>query len=163
MKKVIIIGAMAVILPSLSVAQQNNVGSCGWGSKLFHGQRGMVPQVLAVTTNGTSGNQTFAITSGTSGCTADGVVTSTWKTAMFVNSNMNKLAQNMSVGHGEALDTLASLLKIDVTDKEEFSRVSQASFGQIFTSKDATSNEVLENLKVVLSESTRLNRYSANI
>ena len=44
--------------------------SVGWGlgSQIFDGQSGVAPQVLAVTTNGTLGNQTFGISSGTSGC-----------------------------------------------------------------------------------------------
>lgn len=164
MKKLLLSGLFAaLVLPSFAIAQQNNIGSCGWGSKLFSGQKGIFPQVLAVTTNGTSGNQTFAITSGTSGCTSDGVVTSSWKTAMFIDSNMNKLAQNMSVGHGETLDALASLLKVENSDRAEFNTFAQASFGKIFTSKDVTSNEVMANLKSVLTANSRLERYSANI
>jgi hypothetical protein len=164
MKKLLVAGLFTVLaIPSMAVAQQNNVGSCGWGSRLFHGQKGVLPQVLAVTTNGTSNNQTFAITSGTSGCTSDGVVTSSWKTAMFIDSNLNKLAQNMSNGHGEALDTLASLLAVESSDRGEFNRVAQASFSNIFTSKDVTSNEVVSNLRSVLQQNARLDRYSANI
>ena len=86
MKK-IVIAALATLAAASSMAAQNNVGSCGWGSKVFQGQSGVAPQVLAVTTNGTSGNQTFGITFGTSGCTQDGVVSSTWKTAMYIDGN----------------------------------------------------------------------------
>ncbi|MGH8759512.1 MAG: DUF3015 family protein, partial [Burkholderiales bacterium] len=74
MKKVLIAIAMSA-LPALAFA--DNIGSCGWGAKLFDGEKGTAPQVLAVTTNGTFGNQTFGISSGTSGCTQDGTVTST--------------------------------------------------------------------------------------
>lgn len=74
MKSKLIALAVAVVAPTLVHA--DNVGGCGWGSKLFDGQQGVAPQVLAVTTNGTSGNQTFGITSGTSGCSQDGVVKS---------------------------------------------------------------------------------------
>ena len=51
--------AAALFTIGSSSAMAANVGSCGWGSKVFDGQSGMGPQVLAVTTNGTSGNQTF--------------------------------------------------------------------------------------------------------
>lgn len=80
MKK-IVVAALVTLAAASSMAAQNNVGSCGWGSKVFEGKSGIAPQVLAVTTNGTSGNQTFGITFGTSGCTQDGVVSSSWKTA----------------------------------------------------------------------------------
>lgn len=53
----------------MQVAGENNVGSCDWGTKLFEGQSGIAPQVLAVTANGTFWNQTFGISFGASGCT----------------------------------------------------------------------------------------------
>src|SRR6186713_935077 len=40
---------------------------CGLGSMIFEPDSGFT-QVFAATTNGTSGNQTFGITSGTSNC-----------------------------------------------------------------------------------------------
>ena len=54
MKKILL--ALAVSLPVTAFAAANNVGSCGLGSKVFEGQKGVAPQVLAVTTNGTFGN-----------------------------------------------------------------------------------------------------------
>ena len=59
MKK--LFAAALMIAAGSSAMAQNNVG-CGWGSAVFNGQRGVAPQVLAATTNGTSGNQTFGIT-----------------------------------------------------------------------------------------------------
>ena len=106
MKKLIILALIA--LPLSASAQ--SVGQCGWGSKLFDGQRGIAPQVLAVTTNGTSGNHTFAISSGTSGCVQNGTVRSAWRTAAYIDGNMNRLAKDISRGEGESLDTLAGLI-----------------------------------------------------
>ena len=109
MRKILIAFVISAV-PAFAFAQQNNIGTCGWGAKLFDGQSGIAPQVLAYTTNGTSGNQTFAITTGTSGCTQDGVVRSTWKTAMFIDGNKDRLARDMSIGNGETL-TLAITLQ----------------------------------------------------
>ena len=109
MKKILL--AALVSLPVTAFAAANNVGSCGLGSKVFEGQNGIAPQVLAVTTNGTFGNQTFGITSGTLGCTQDGVVSSNWKTAMFIDGNKSQLARDAASGQGETLDALAALLK----------------------------------------------------
>src|SRR5574343_228488 len=108
---------LVVFLPVTAFAAANNVGSCGLGSKVFEGQKGVAPQVLAATTNGTSGNQTFGITSGTLGCTQDGVVSSNWKTALFIDGNKSQLARDAASGQGETLEAPAALLKIDAADK----------------------------------------------
>jgi hypothetical protein len=143
--------------PAVAVAQTNNIGTCGWGSKLFDGQSGIAPQVLAVTTNGTSGNQTFGITSGTSGCTQNGTVKSTWKTAMFIDSNMNKVAHDMSVGNGESLESLATLLGVPSNERSDFYALLQSNFERIYSHSEVTSREVVAGLTSVLKES----RFSA--
>jgi len=162
MKKFIALAIVAALLAPLTAAA-DNVGECGWGSKLFHGQKGIAPQVLAVTTNGTSGNQTFAITSGTSGCTQDGVVRSSWKTAAFVDDNMTKFARDISRGSGESLDAFASLLSVDAADKELLASVLQENFESIFASSEVTSADVLASLHDVLAANTTLAQYTANI
>jgi hypothetical protein len=148
-----------LLAPTVAFAS-NNVGGCGLGSKLMAGNEGIAPQVLAVTTNGTSGNQTFGITSGTSGCTQDGVVKSNWKTAMFIDSNMNKLARDMSVGHGESLESLAALLGLEGAEKEAFFETAQNNFGRIFPTASVSSLEVRASLKAVLSENSALAGYA---
>lgn len=146
-------------IPAIAVA--DNIGQCGWGSKLMEGNEGIAPQVLAVTTNGTSGNQTFGITSGTSGCTQDGVVRSNWKTAMFIDGNMNRLARDMSTGSGESMESLASLLGMSNSDKSAFFSVAQKNFAKIFPSSDVSSQEVTASLKSVLASDASLAKYSA--
>lgn len=162
MKRNAFLLAALTVLPSVAFAV-DNVGTCGWGSKLFSGQRGIAPQVLAVTTNGTSGNQTFAITSGTSGCTQDGVVTSAWKTAAFIDGNMNKLALDMSRGEGESLSSLAALVGVQSADSESFNLALQKNFTTIFSSAEVTSVQVATAMKQVLSSDATLSKYSANV
>ena len=149
------IGAMA--------AGENNIGNCGWGSKLFDGQRGLAPQVLGATTNGSTGNQTFGISSGTSGCTQDGLVKSTWKTALFIDGNKEKLARDMSLGNGETLDSLAMLMGVRDEHKSAFFRATKDNFGRIFASENASTDQILVSLKQVLGESRDLSVYSAAI
>ena len=149
---------LLVLAPSAVLA--DNVGTCGWGAKLMEGNSGIAPQVLAVTTNGTSGNQTFGITSGTSGCTQDGVVHSTWKTALFIDGNMDRLARDMSVGQGESIDSLAGLLGMDAGHKSLFSKVAKENFGSIFPTADVSSQQVLASLKGVLSQNSDLAQYA---
>ena len=157
-KRVLFVSLLAVV-PSVALASPN-VGGCGLGSKLMDGNEGIAPQVLAVTTNGTSGNQTFGITSGTSGCTQDGVVKSNWKTAMFIDSNMNKLARDVSVGNGESLDSLASLLGVSAEHKALFNKTTQANFDRLFPTENVSSQDVVASLKAVLRENGALAGYA---
>jgi len=161
MKK-ILIAAVISALPAFAFAQQNNIGTCGWGSKLFDGQSGIAPQVLGVTTNNSTGNQTFAITTGTSGCTQDGVVKSTWKTAMFIDGNKDRLARDMSIGNGETLDSLAHLIGVREEDRATFNRVVQANVSLIFPSGSTTGDSVVA-LKQVLRSDRELSQYAASI
>ena len=82
-----------------------NSSGCGLGTMLFDGQAGIGPQVLAVTTNGTSGNQTFGITSGTLGCTKDGVVRPPAEVRVLLMSSLDNLAADVARGQGETLVT----------------------------------------------------------
>src|SRR3954468_7207201 len=156
MKKVLAVAAIAAVFPLSAMA--DNIGSCGWGTKLFDGQSGTAPQVLAVTTNGTSGNQTFGITSGTSGCTQDGTVKSSWKTALFIDGNKQALARDMSVGSGEALDSLALLMGVETSDRDAFNSTAKSNMGRIFA-KDGTP-EILAALRQVLADNAQLARYT---
>jgi hypothetical protein len=156
MKKALCIVAFAFATPAAFA--QNNIGSCGWGSKLFDGQKGIFPQVLAVTTNGTSGNQTFGITFGTSGCTQDGVVSSTWKTAMYLDGNRVALARDAAAGQGESLDALAALMGVKAEDKAHFNTTMKSQFSKVFGTE-----AVAANLKSVLLADARLAGYAAAI
>ena len=160
MKKLVALTALAALFPAIAIAQQNNIGSCGWGSKVFDGQSGLAPQVLGATTNGTFGNQTFGITSGTSGCTQDGAVRSTWKTAMFIDGNKETLARDMSVGSGEALDSLAHLLGVEAADRAAFNRIARDNMQRIFPRDNAETEQVVAALREVLMSDAKRARYT---
>ena len=156
MKKFVALALLAAA--GSSMAAQNNVGSCGWGSKVFQGQSGIAPQVLAATTNGTSGNQTFGITFGTSGCTQDGVVSSSWKTAMFIDGNRVALARDAAAGQGENLDALAVVMGVDKADRALFAATLKHEFAVVFGDE-----HVAANLKSVLAANDRLAVYATRI
>jgi len=162
-KKLVAVALAGLFSTGAMAAGENNIGTCGWGSKAFDGQRGIAPQVLGATTNGTSGNQTFGISSGTSGCTQDGVVKSTWKTAMFIDGNKEKLAHDMSTGSGESLESLAKLIGVHDQHKAAFFQVTKDNFGRIFSSDNSTTDQVLASLKQVLASDSELAQYSLSI
>ncbi|HEX5311063.1 DUF3015 family protein [Aquabacterium sp.] len=149
--------AAALMIAAGSAMAQNNVG-CGWGSALFNGQKGVAPQVLAATTNGTSGNQTFGITFGTSGCTQDGVVSSSWKISMFIDGSRVALARDAAAGQGENLDALASVMGVKADDRAAFAAAIKSNFGTVFAN-----DNVAANLKEVLAANERLAGYAALI
>jgi hypothetical protein len=139
-------------------AGENNVGSCGLGSKVFAGQSGIAPQILAVTTNGTSGNQTFGITFGTLGCTSNGVVSSNWKTAMFIDGNKLALSRDAANGQGESIDALAAVMGVKAEDKALLASTLKSQFAVVFAN-----DQVAANLKAVLAADARLAGYAATI
>lgn len=138
-------------------------GSCGVGTKIFDGQKGIAPQVLAMTTNGSTYNQLFGVTSGTLGCNPDAAVKSNWKMSMFIENNKAALARDMSSGSGETLDSLAALMGMKDADKAAFARVAQQNFTRIFPADDANTAKVMASLKQVLAADDTLAAYAAVI
>jgi len=159
MKKIITVLSLVVALPTAAFAEQDNVGGCGLGSMVFKGQSGLIPQVLAVTTNGTSGNQTFGITTGTLGCSQDGMVRSNMKTALFIETNKQQLARDMSVGSGETLASLSHLIGIEAKDQAAFNRAAKANMARIFTTDSVATDQVVVALREVLASDAQLSRY----
>lgn len=156
MKKLL---AVALLASSSVVMADQDVG-CGWGTMVWAGQSGVAPKVLAATTNGTSYNQTFGITSGTAGCQADGVITSRARLSMFMSTNAERLARDMSVGRGETLEVLANLLKIKAEDKTTFFQATQTHFGKIFAPENKTAGDVLAALNKIMAQDSKLAAYA---
>ena len=157
MKKLL---AIALLASSSVVMADQDVG-CGLGTMVWAGQSGLGPKVLAATTNGVVfGNQTFGITSGTLGCQADGVISSRARLGMFMSTNSERLARDMSVGRGETLEVLANLLNIKAEDKPTFFQATQTHFGKIFAPENKTSGDVLAALHKVMAQDSKLAAYA---
>lgn len=131
-----------VLATGLLLANQNT--GCGLGSMVIKNQDTVIMQVFATTTNGTSGNQTFGITSGTLDCNKPATFVMNEKLLNFVASNIDTIAIDGAKGSGETLNTLATLM--NVSNKDAFSKNIQANFSKIFTSKDLTSAQLIDNI-----------------
>ena len=143
MKK-ILVSAVAVLALSTSVmAGVNSQTGCGLGAVIIKDDSSAIMLALQATTNGTLGNQTFGITSGTLGCKKTKFVMNE-RAEEFVASNMDILAKEIAVGHGESIDTLAELLNVE--DKATFSASLQSNYNSIYTSKSVEMNDVLDNI-----------------
>lgn len=112
----------------------DSTGGCGLGSMAWKGQSGIIPQVLAMTTNGTFMN-TFGVTFGTSGCDPNGRVTGgTGKMVLAViENNMEQFAMDASTGRGETIDTIAGILNVD---SEKLGANAQANFAYLFDNEN---------------------------
>lgn len=141
MKK--ILSLVAVIGLTTSIYANDNTG-CGLGSLIIKKQDTVALQVLAATTNGTSGSQTFGITSGTSNCSKPNNYVSNDKLNRFVSENMDELALDISAGHGETLATVAKLMNVE--DNVAFSSKLQANFTSIYSSENVTSATVIDSI-----------------
>src|SRR5712671_2770552 len=82
------------------------VAGCGLGSLIFGDQKGPI-QILAATTNGTFGSQTFGISSGTSNCVESG--SNTQGARNFIEGNREALAKDAARGSGETITTLTAM------------------------------------------------------
>lgn len=141
MKK--ILSAVAILGLVSSLYANSNTG-CGLGSIVIKNQNSTVLQALAATTNATSGNQTFGITSGTSNCNKPSNFVSNDKLNQFVNENMDELAMDISAGKGETLETVAKLMNVE--NNAAFSAKLQANFSNIYTSENVTSATVIDSI-----------------
>jgi hypothetical protein len=140
---------MVVVFSGVSWAVDPKNTGCGLGSILFEGQNGLVSQTFAATTNGTFGNQTFGITSGTSNCEQYKTFTSNEKLNTFVADNMDNLARDIARGQGEYLNTLAFLMDVPDAQAGVFRSHMQAHFPDIYTSDKVTHSDVVKNILVV--------------
>ena len=146
MKKILVSAAVALVMSTGAYATVNDQTGCGLGSQIIKDDSTAVMLSLQATTNTTSGNQTFGITSGTSGCKKAKFVMNE-RAEEFVASNMDQLAKEIAMGQGESVDTLAELLQVE--DKDAFASALQANYNSIYTSDKANMAEVLDNISVV--------------
>jgi Protein of unknown function (DUF3015) len=161
----VVAGLMAVGAAAAQAQEQQgetaSSAGCGVGTILFEGQKGVAPQVLAVTTNGTFGNQTFGISSGTLGCTQDGIVRPPTEVRMLLVSSLDNLATDVARGDGETLDSLAQAMAIENPDRPVFFAALQDNFTRIFPNENVTADEVITSINAVLVEEPTLRRYAS--
>jgi hypothetical protein len=124
---------------------------CGLGSLIFSPDSGFV-QIFAATTNGTSANQTFAISSGTSNC--DTGPSKKDSARAFVQTNRAALAKDIARGRGETISSLAELA--GCSSPSAVGVKLQHNFRTIFSSAKATDEQVSDSVVNVLSSDASL-------
>ncbi len=143
MKKILVSVVAVLALSTAGMANVNSQTGCGLGAMIIKDDSTAIMLALQATTNGTSMNQTFGITSGTLGCQKTKFVMNEMAEE-FVASNMDILAKEIAVGHGESIDTLAELLNVE--DTATFSASLQTNYNSIYTSQKVEMSDVLDNI-----------------
>lgn len=131
MKKIILCAVM--MLGTSAMAAGYGAAGCGLGSVVFEGSHGKGAQILAATTNGTSGNQTFGITTGTLNCDTGRLKIS--KTT-FIEANKFALANDIARGQGESLAALSSLY--GCSNSANVASEMKANYASIFSGDTST-------------------------
>ena len=155
MKRLLFTLAISVVLSGSAYAAgdaRSNTG-CGLGTLLWEGKadNSILFQAFQATTNGTSGSQTFGISSGTSECRQPSKFVQSEKLINFVQANMDNLAKDIAMGKGETLDTFAELLGVTPEQGAIVNQKLQSNFGRIFTSEHVVVAEVIDNALTVLN------------
>ncbi len=128
-----------------SAKPKYGMAGCGLGSVVF-GASGN--QVSAATTNGTSYNQPFAITSGTSNCVQTPEETAYLQQREFLSANLVSLEKELAQGGGE---TPRALLEIIGCQKDKLAGTDSqlaTHYSVIFNEPGVT--QILGNIKQVI-------------
>lgn len=132
---------------------------CGWGQLLFEGQSGTPIHVLAITTNGTSANNTFGVTTGTNGCSSSGTITYGGKEMINVSLLMDEFSEDVARGDGEVITSVAVSLGIKPEDRPRFKQAMHDNFNTLFPSENVTTDQLLAAMWTVMKEDETLNVY----
>lgn len=146
MKKVIMLGVVGVFVAmqgglALAAGNPDTGPGCGLGKLAWQNyphQKVIGIQTMEATTNGLMGNQTFGITSGTSGCTNDGKFWAEHKVNAFAALNFENLAQDMAQGQGEHLASLATLMGIPADQQPAFFAMTQEKYASLVTAGETS-------------------------
>ncbi len=157
MMRSILIGSVLLTSSTMAFASDSGPG-CGWGSMLFEGSTGTPSHVVAATTNGFSGNNTFGMTSGTNGCDTSKPLDYRGTSAL-ISHNMDRLSNDIAKGDGEMLSTVAIVMGIEEQDVPTFKKVMHENFNTLYPNSDVTSDQVVESMISVMSENATLEKY----
>ena len=155
MKKILALSfAAAFAFPMVAGAAGGNhpMAGCGLGYVLFgHDDNSKIKQILAATTNATSGNQTFGMSSGTSGCTEDGAVKFVKEAEVFAEVNLDSLRREMAMGQGEYVRSFATLLGASRSQIPALINLFQKEYETLFPNATTSSGDLMVSLSSLLA------------
>lgn len=141
MKKLLIV--MLSVFTGTAFAAGYGTAGCGLGSMVLGEEKGMM-QIFASTLNGLGGNQTFAMSSGTSNC-AEGGKTPT----QFIEVNKSALSNDIARGEGSTLAALSEIYGCQ--DVQSFGKTLKSNYSRIFKTEE--SSKINSNIINVIKKS----------
>jgi hypothetical protein len=147
-----LLGLGCLMTSANAAADGYGPAGCGLGSLIFSPDSGWT-QIFAATTNGTSGNQTFGITTGTSNCDSSSGG-STESAKAFVQTNRAALAKDIARGGGETIASLTQLAGCQ--NATAVGSTLQSNFGSIFPNASVTDQQVSDSVVGVLQSNASL-------
>jgi hypothetical protein len=145
MKRSLMIAAFALFFGSLAAHAEDQSSGCGLGWQVSN-KNSLLSSSIRNTTNGIASNQTFGMTSGTSGCAKHSIVQNDKKGIHYAEANFQNLQVEMAEGHGEFVENFASVLGCSPASYGEFSNTMRAHYSEIFD-ESATPSKVLTRVK----------------
>ena len=144
-----------------SLTFAGTTSGCGLGQIVFEGQSGLLPNILAMTTNtGLSSNQVLGLTSGTSGCDDTVVVTNEYQRKIFVSNNLDSLSREIAQGQGDHLSSLATLMGVSLEDQPIFFSFTQNQYGSLFSSSNINADQLIAALDNAMRLNPTLSKYA---
>ncbi|KPA15665.1 conserved hypothetical protein, secreted [Candidatus Magnetomorum sp. HK-1] len=152
MKKLFTILAISFLIVNMAYAGSKENCGCGLGSMILGDQEPLAMQLVITLLNGTCGNQTFGISSGTLGCEKPKTLVLNERLDKFVADNMDSIAVDIAAGQGESLDALADLAEISIEKRPDLYNAFQKNFGQIYSSAQSSHKEVVVQLVNIIEQ-----------
>ena len=145
--------ALALVTLSVSAFANHHKGGygaagCGLGSMLVEKDNTWWKQVLAATTNGISGNQTFGISSGTLNCDSP-TPGKTAQVEAYIEANRMALANDIARGNGETISGLSKVYGCD--NSAELGKALKSNYRTIFPTSDVATNTMASEITTVAS------------
>ncbi len=133
------------------------MAGCGLGSMVIHKNGN---QISAGTTNGTSYNQSFAITMGTSNCTDGPMDEVAWNMDKFININKVSLASDIAKGNGETISVIAKIM--GCADATTLGKTLQTNFSVIYPNAKVTAMDVTDSVITTIVDDASLKATCSN-
>jgi hypothetical protein len=132
----------AVALMGFAFAAQAADSGCGLGAVIIQ-RNSKILQLLSLTTNSYFLTQPLGITSGTSGCSASGIVMNDRAIEYFAQANQADLARQIAQGGGEKVQTLASLHGCSAKGQKAFAEIAQKSLARMMPTPETSARDML--------------------
>jgi len=155
---VLLLVIATISITCLSSYAGSGDAGCGIGSLIIQ-KNSKISQLVAATINTTTLTQAFGITSGTSNCSANGIVFRDKEATVFVEANLQNLKIDMARGQGESLSAFTQLMGCRSEDVSSFGMMTRKNYESLFPNSHVQPNELLQSIKNEIRNDSLLNAH----